>query len=297
MTLYTQASSNIRKTWILITVFLLLIIGLGWVFSYVFNAPWILILAAVFSISWTLVSYWRSDRMILSLSHAHLLKKEDDLQLYRIVENLAITAGLPVPKIYIIDDEASNAFATGRDPQHGVICVTKGLLNKLDKPEIEGVIAHEMSHIGNRDTLLSSIVVVLVGIVALLSRWFLRGIYLGGERDNNNGNFGILIFLIGAIMALVAPLAATLLQLSISRKREFLADASGALLTRYPEGLAKALEKISQDTHVLREASDATSSLFIIDPLRKKRKSWFARLWMTHPPVEERIKALREMEK
>jgi len=298
MTLYTQADSNIRKTWLLISIFLLLIIGLGWVFSYIFNTAWILILAVVFSISWSLTSYWKSDSIILSLSRAHPLKKEENLQLYRIVENLAITAGLPMPHLYIIDDESPNAFATGRDPQHSIICVTRGLLDKLDKPELQGVIAHEMSHIGNRDILLSSVVVVLVGVVALLSRWFLRGLYFGGEsRDNDGGNLGLIMMIIGLVLALVAPLAAVLLQLSISRKREFLADASGALLTRYPEGLAKALEKISQDVHPLREASDATSSLFIIDPFRKKRKRWFARLWMTHPPVEERIKALREMGK
>ena len=233
MTLYTQADSNIRKTWILISGFLLLIIGLGWFFSYIFNAAWILILAVVLSISWSLVSYWKSDRIILSLSRAHPLKKEENLQLYRIVENLAITAGLPMPRLYIIDDESPNAFATGRDPQHSVICVTRGLLNKLDKPELEGVIAHEMAHIGNRDILLSSVVVVLVGVVALLSRWFLRGLYFeGGSRDNDNGNLGLIMTIIGLLLALVAPLAAVLLQLAISRKREFLADASGALLTR-----------------------------------------------------------------
>lgn len=298
MTLYTQADSNIRKTWVLISVFLLLIIGLGWIFSYIFNAAWILVVAVVFSVSWSFISYWKSGQMILSLSRAHPLKKEDNLQLYRIVENLAITAGLPMPHLYIIDDESPNAFATGRDPQHSVICVTRGLLEKLDKPELEGVIAHEMSHIGNRDILLSSVVVALVGIIALLSRWFFQGLYFGGERsDNDSGDLGLIIMIIGLVFALVAPLAAVLLQLSISRKREFLADASGALLTRYPEGLARALEKISQDMHPLREASDATSSLFIIDPFRRKRRKWFARLWMTHPPVEERIKALREMGK
>ncbi len=296
MTLYTQADSNVRKTWILIGVFLVLVICLGWVLSYVFSASWILPLAVIFSISWSFVSYWKSDSIILSLSHAHPIKREDNLQLYRIVENLAITAGLPMPKLYVINDESPNAFATGRDPQHSVVCVTQGLLNVLEKSELEGVIAHEMSHIGNRDILLSSVVVVLVGIVALLSRFFIRGSFFGGRsRNNDRGGLGLIVIIIGIVMSLLAPLAAMLLQLSISRKREFLADASGALLTRYPDGLARALAKISQDPHPLKTASNATRSLFISDPFRKKNEKWFTRLWMTHPPVEERIKNLQEM--
>lgn len=233
------------------------------------------------------------------MSRARLVTREQGRELYNIVENLCITAGLPVPKIYIIDDSAPNAFATGRNPEHAVIAVTTGILKKLDRSELEGVIAHELSHIGNRDILLSTVVVVLVGFVALASDWFLRWTWFGGgrKRDNEGGSQMQMIMLIVAIaLAILAPLAATLIQMTISRKREFLADASGALLTRYPEGLAKALEKISSDTEPLEVANKATAHLYIISPLKgKKAKSFMAKLFMTHPPIEERAKALRGM--
>jgi len=293
VTLYTQAESNIRKTWFLITVFLILIISLGWVFSYIFESPLILYIAVIVSIFWSFSSYWYSDKIVLSLTKSRPIKKEDNPELYRIVENLSITAGLPLPKIYIIDDVSPNAFATGRDAKHGVVCVTKGLLDKLEKSELEGVIAHELSHIGNRDILLSSVVVVLVGMIALLSDWLLRSLFWGRRNRDNKGNLGLIMLVVGIVGAIVAPLAATLLRLSISRKREFLADASGALLTRYPEGLARALEKISQDPNPLRSASNATSHLFISNPFRKKAIS---KLWMTHPSTDERVKILRQMD-
>ena len=293
MTLYTQVDSNVRKTWFLITVFLLMVISIGWVFSYIFESPLILYIAVIVSIFWSFSSYWYSDKIILSLTKSHLIKKGDNPELYRIVENLSIAAGLPMPKIYVINDVSPNAFATGRDAKHGVICVTQGLLDKLEKTELEGVIAHELSHIGNRDILLSSVVVVLVGMIALSSDWLLRSLFWGRRRKDSQGNLGLIMLVVGIAAAILAPLAATLLKLSISRKREFLADASGALLTRYPEGLARALEKISQDPNPLRVASNATSHLFISNPFRKKVVS---KLWMTHPSVEERVKALRQMD-
>jgi len=297
MTLYTQAGVNIRKSWFLMTGFLIFIILLGWFFSYLFNEQWILILAVVFAVFQSFLSYWNADKIILSLSQARgPIKKEDNPELYRIVENLSITAGLPLPKIYIIDDISPNAFATGRDPQHAVVCITRGLLDKLEKVELEGVISHELSHIGNRDILLCSVIVVLVGMISLLSHWLLRGMrFGGGRRRDDNDNLGFILLLIGLVVAILAPIAAVLMQLAISRKREFLADATGALLTRYPEGLARALEKIAGDPVPLITASQATAHLFIADPLKLKRTNWLTKLWLTHPPVEERIKILRQM--
>jgi heat shock protein HtpX len=293
MTLYSQAESNIRKTWFLITVFLVLVILVGWVLSYIFESPIILYLAVIISVTMSFSSYWHSDKIILSMTKSKPIEKQDHPELYRVVENLSITAGLPMPKVYIIDDPSPNAFATGRDPKHGVVCVTKGLLDKLEKTELEGVIAHELSHIGNRDILLGSVIVVLVGLIALLSDIAIRSLFFSRGRRDDKGNLGMIMLLIGVIAAILAPLAASLLRLAISRKREFLADASGALLTRYPEGLARALEKISQDPIPLKTASSATNHLFIASPLRGKKVS---KLWMTHPPIEERIRALRQMD-
>jgi heat shock protein HtpX len=293
MTLYSQAESNIRKTWFLITVFLVLVILVGWVLSYIFESPIILYLAVIISVAMSFSSYWHSDKIILSMTKSKPIEKQDHPELYRVVENLSITAGLPMPKVYIIDDPSPNAFATGRDPKHGVVCVTKGLLDKLEKTELEGVIAHELSHIGNRDILLGSVIVVLVGLIALLSDIAIRSLFFSRGRRDDKGNLGMIMLLIGVIAAILAPLAASLLRLAISRKREFLADASGALLTRYPEGLARALEKISQDPIPLKTASSAINHLFIASPLKGKKVS---KLWMTHPPIEERIRALRQMD-
>ncbi|MCD6569069.1 M48 family metalloprotease [bacterium] len=293
MTLYTLQEVNIRKTYLFLFIFLILVITLGWFLSYVFADNTILIAAVILSVFSALYSYWNSDKVILSLSGAKPATKDNFPELFRIVENLSITAGLPTPKIYVIEDTSPNAFATGRDPQHSAICVTTGLLRLLEKSELEGVIAHELSHIGNRDILLMSIVVILVGIVGLLSRWFISGVRW---RDNRRGEGGQILLLLGLIMIILAPLTATLLKLAISRKREFLADATGALLTRYPKGLARALEKISQYPYSMKNANTATAHLFIVNPFRgKERKSWLTRLFMTHPPVEERIKALRQM--
>jgi len=298
-TLYTHASQNIFKTWLLILVFSLLVIFLGWIFSYYWQSPAILIFATLFSILTASISYWGSDKIILATSHARLVTHEQNPDLYNIVENLSITAGLPAPKIYIIEDPAMNAFATGRNKENAMIVFTRGILNKLNKVELEGVAAHELSHIGNKDILLSGAVVVLVGLVSIASQMSLRMSFFGGRKrsdDNNNNQLGAILALISLIAAILAPIAATLLQLAISRKREFLADASGALLTRYPEGLASALEKISNDSNRLRFVNPSTAHLYIENPFKEKQKmSWFVKLFMTHPPAEERIKILREM--
>ena len=296
MTLYTQAESNIRKTWFLMTGFLIFIIFLGWLFSYLLENQIFLIIAFIFALFQSIFSYWYSDKIVLAISRARPIEKQDNPELYRLVENLCITAGLPLPKIYIIDEAQPNAFATGRDANHAVLAVTRGLLEKLERSELEGVIAHELSHIGNKDMLLQTIVVILVGVVAMLSNFFLRISYWGrGERRERDSG-GAILMIFGILAAILAPIAATLIQLAISRKREFLADASGALLTRYPEGLARALEKISADPNPLRTANNATSHLFIASPFRgKESQNWFTKLFSTHPPVEERIAALRGM--
>ncbi len=243
-------------------------------------------------------SYWYSDKIVLAMYRAKPIKHNQNPELYHVVENLCITAGLPVPKIYILPEMQPNAFATGRDKNHAVVAVTQGLLNRLDKNELQGVISHELSHIGNKDMLLATIVAILAGIVAMLANMFLRvSFWGGGRRDSDDNKAGALLMILGIVAAILAPIAATLVQLAISRKREFLADADSALLTRYPEGLARALEKISQDPTPMKITNDATSSLFIDSPYKGKQKiHWFAKLFSTHPPVEERIKALRDME-
>lgn len=286
--IYTSYDRNVRLTWAYITLFLVIVIGAGYVFSEALGSPGILPIAVVFSTFMSFGSYWFSDRIVLSMSGARPVTMEENAELYRIVENLAITAGLPIPRIYVIEDSAMNAFATGRDPEHGVICFTTGLLRRLDRTELEGVAAHELSHIGNRDTLISTVVVVLVGFVALLADWFRHAAWFGfGGRDNRNSHPAMII--LALVLSLLAPLAAMLIQLAISRKREYVADASGALLTRYPEGLASALRKISADPEPLEAANRATAHLFISNPFKGAKVS---KLFMTHPPVEERIKAL-----
>ena len=292
-TLYTQKDRNTRLTWIYITGFLVFVIGVGYVFAGAMNNSLILYIAVIFSIIMSFGSYWWSDKIVLAMSSAKEVKHDENPQIYHLVENLCITAGLPVPKIYIIEDTAMNAFATGRDPEHGVICLTTGIIQKLGKAELEGVIAHELSHIGNRDILLSTVVVVLVGFVTLLADWFRHWAFYRKRDSEGGGQLQLILFIAAIILSILAPLAAMLMQLAISRKREFLADADGALLTRYPEGLARALEKISADTEPLEAANRATAHLYIINPFKGKRIS---KLFMTHPPVEERIAALRGME-
>lgn len=296
--LYTQRSRNIGKTWILVTLFFVIVIGIGWIFSQAYQNPSILYFAVIFSIVMNVLAYWFSDKMVLRMAKATPVTRENAKELYNIVENLCITAGLPVPKVYIIHEPAPNAFVTGRDPKHAVIAVTEGLLERLDRSELEGVLSHELSHIGNRDMLVSTIVVVLVGFISILSDMFMRSMFWGGmRRRNNNDSGGGIMMILALIASILAPIAAVLMQLAISRKREFLADASGAILTRYPEGLANALRKISRDPTPLRAANNTTAHLFFDDPFDyegkpKQRTPWLHKLFMTHPPVEERVKAL-----
>jgi len=296
-TLYAQAESNVRKTWLLITVFLIFIIALGWLFSYLLESSLILIIAVIFSILMSFGSYWYSDRVVLAMTKARPIEKKDNPELYRVVENLCITAGLPVPKIFILPETQPNAFATGRDENHAVVAVTQGLLDKLERVEFEGVIAHELSHIKNKDMLLQTVIVVLAGVIAIASNLFLRISFWGGmSKSRDRDSSGALLMALGLVAAILAPIAASIIRLAISRKREFLADASGALLTRYPEGLARALEKISADQTPMRRAGNSTAHLFISSPFKgKQKRSWFTKLFLTHPPVEERIKALRGM--
>lgn len=301
-TLYTHSDANKRKTWFLMTGFFIFIIIIGYIFSYSMDSPIILILAVVLSSVSSFVSYWWSDKMVLAMSSAKHVQREENRELYRLVENLCITAGLPLPKIYIINDTAPNAFATGRDPEHAVVAVTRGLLQKLERSELEGVIAHELSHVGNRDILLSTIVTVLVGVVVLLADWFRRWTFWGGGRRDNklDGRLQLIIFVVAIVFSILAPIFAYMMQFMISRKREFAADADGALLTRYPEGLARALEKISGDTEKLEVANRATAHMYIASPFKKdaigRKPGFFAKAFMTHPPVEERIAALRGMD-
>jgi len=278
----------------LISIFLILIIGIGWALSYIYNDYFILVIAVFVAVIQSWVSYFYSDKIVLAMSKAHgPIKKKDNPELYRIVENLSIASGLPMPKVYIISDSAPNAFATGRNPDHAVIAVTTGLLDKLEKVELEGVIAHEMSHIGNYDILLQTVVVTLVGAIVLASDFLLRSMFFR-RRDSRGGGA---LALIGLALLILSPIFAKLLQLSISRRREYLADASGALLTRYPEGLARALEKISADREILEASNRATAHLYIVNPLKKQAQgsSRMSELFSTHPPIQKRVEKLREM--
>jgi heat shock protein HtpX len=287
-TIYTQQAKNTRRTWYLMTLFLVIIITLGYFISYYYDNPGILYFAVAFSVIMNITSYWWSDKIVLAMSGAKEAKHDEYMDLYHIVENLSITAGLPMPKIYVINDISPNAFATGRNKDHAVVAVTTGLLQILNKVELEGVIAHELSHIGNKDILLSTVIVVLVGFVSILANIFMRG-GMGRSRDDNKG--GNILVIIGIIFVILSPIFAKLIQLAISRKREFLADASGVLLTRYPDGLAGALQKISNANIPLKTANNATAHLFIANPFGGAANK-ISGLFSTHPPVEERIKAL-----
>ena len=301
-TTWDHVSGNVFKTWVIMFFFSLFAVGviyvLGRGFGYDSSGGLGLVgIALIITGLMNFASYYWSDKIVLGISGAKPIKKEDNPTVFRTVENLCIAAGLPLPKIYTLEDSAPNAFATGRDPKHAAICFTTGILQKLTKQELEGVTAHELSHVGNRDTLLLSVVSILVGTIALLSDWFLRSMWYGGrrgDRDNKNGTIFIVLALVAAILA---PIVATLIQLAVSRRREFLADASGVLLTRYPEGLAGALLKISGDREPLEAANRGTAHLYIVNPLKGSQAiGWLAGLFNTHPPIEARVKALREME-
>lgn len=352
MSIYTHQDSNIRKTWFLMAIFFAVVIGTGWFFSYLYNNSAILFFAVIFSVVMNIGAYWYSDKIVLGMYRAKPVTRDGTVgdgadagsgaaktvaanprarELFNIVENLAITAGLPMPKLYIIEEQQPNAFATGRNKEHAALAVTTGLLQILDRSELEGVIAHELAHIGNRDMLVSTVVVVLVGFVTLLSDFFLRSMMFGGHGfggagggggggngGSNRGNAAGVLMLIGIVLAILSPIIALIIQLAISRKREFLADASGALLTRYPEGLASALEKISAAgaaSGPMRRANNATAHLFISNPFgigahanahadahdhsghdasaSRRQPGGLSKLFMTHPPLEERVKALR----
>jgi heat shock protein HtpX len=300
-TIYTHISENKWRSVLTMTVFVAIVIGIGYVFGVALDLPWLLPLAIFIAVAQSFSAYWWSDKVALAISGAHEVDKAAAPELYRLVENISITGGLPMPRVYVIDDPSPNAFATGRDPQHAAVAVTTGLLAKLDKAELEGVLAHEFSHIGNYDIRLSSIIVILVGFVVLMSDFFLRYTFWGGgrSRDNNDsGQTGAILMIVGIVLALLSPLIAMLLQLAISRKRELLADADGVLLTRNPNGLADALQKITSDPRPLRSANKATAHLFIASPLRDaegKKRGFMAGLFNTHPDPAERIKRLREM--
>lgn len=295
MNLYEQRSSNIRRTWALVLGFLVVVIAVGYAISWYYGNPGILYIAVVIAVATNFYAYWASDKLVLSLNHARPASREEFFDFYTVTENLAITAGLPQPKLYVIDDPAPNAFATGRDETHAVMCATTGLLTMMTRSELEGVIAHELSHVKNRDILLMTIAVVLAGFAAIVANIFLRMSFWGGGRSNDREGGNALMMILAVAGIVLAPVAAKLIELSISRRREYLADASGALLTRYPEGLASALGKIGGYTAPMRDANLATAHLFIGDPFGAKSggsSGWIERLFSTHPPIPDRIKAL-----
>lgn len=296
-TLYTHQGSNVRKTWLLMAVFFAVVIAIGYGVAWYLGNPFILYIAIGIAVAMNITSYWFSDKLVVSMTGAKPASREAHRELWNVVENLAITAGLPMPKVYIVEDPSPNAFATGRDPEHAVVAVTTGLLRILDRTELEGVLAHELSHVGNRDMLVSTVAVVLAGFVAIVADLLMRSMMFGGgDRDNKAG---VLFLVLGIIGIILAPIAAQMIQLAISRKREYLADASGALLTRYPEGLASALEKISANSVPMQRANNATAHLFIADPFGKGKKGIgqkISSLFQTHPPAEDRIRILRDMD-
>ncbi|QQG43829.1 MAG: M48 family metallopeptidase [Candidatus Roizmanbacteria bacterium] len=297
MTVYNQISTNKLKTYLIIFIFILLMSGFFFIIGKFFQNPGLYFAIGIsFSLISSLGSYFYSDKIVLFTTGAKPASKKEHFNFYTVTENLAIATGMPMPKLYVMDDQSMNAFATGRDPKHAVVAATTGLLERLDRAELEGVIAHELSHIKNYDILLASIVAVLVGTIALVSDWIMRSLWWRGNDDRRE-NRSPLLFVLLIIALILTPIVATLIQLTVSRKREFLADATGALITRYPEGLARALEKISGDRHVSTHATSSTAHLFIANPFKKGKGtgSWLASLFSTHPPVEERIRILRNL--
>ena len=296
LSIYDAAAANRWRTLALIAVFTALIAILGYFVGEYFSPGGgiaALPFAFTLAVGSSLVSYFAGDKLILAQSQARELAANEEPQLHNVVETLAIGLGIPMPRLFLIDDSAPNAFATGRDPKHASVVVTRGLLDKMDRTELEGVIAHELSHVGNRDIRVMLLVTVLVGTVALLADWMWRSMFWGrGRRDRSGGN--AIIMVVAVALAVLTPIIATLIQLAVSRQREYLADASGALLTRYPPGLASALRKIAADPEPLEVANKATAALYIANPL-KDAPAFFDHLFDTHPPIEERIRRLEAM--
>jgi heat shock protein HtpX len=306
--LYERIASNVRRTWLLIGLFVVFIALIGWFFGALTGYGfWGLGIAMFIAIAMTWGSYFSSDKIALAMSRAKPADPNEYRQLHNIIEGLSIAAGLPKPRVYVVEDQAPNAFATGRNPEHAAIAVTTGLLERMDRSELEGVIAHELSHVANRDTLVMTIAVTLVGVVVLLADWMLRAMWWGGGgRDSDRGGgLGAPIAIIGLILLVLSPLFAQMLQFAISRRREFLADVDGVNLTRYPEGLIRALEKLRDDQTVVRTASRATAHLWIESPIQrdahaetkktKKSGAFLNKMFNTHPPLEERIEVLRSL--
>lgn len=294
-TLYTHQGENVRKTWMLMTVFLVLVMAVGYAVSWYMGSSAFLYIAIIFALLMNVGSYWFSDKIVLSMTGAREATHAEFPDLFNVVENLSITAGLPMPKVFVVDDPAPNAFATGRDPEHAVVAATTGLLSMLSRTELEGVMAHELSHVGNRDMLVMTVAVVLAGFLAMLADFLSRAMIHGGGGDRQKSPIFLIIGIAGIILV---PIAAQLIKLAISRKREYLADSSGALLTRYPEGLASALEKISSYGRPMQRVSHATAHLFISDPYGGGEKTMGQKiggLFQTHPPAEDRIRILRDM--
>jgi heat shock protein HtpX len=297
--LYDQLENNVRRSWFLLTGFIIVVLAAGYGFGYLFGSgPFGLIAAAIIAVilSWT--SYRNGDKVVLRLSRAREVTPQEEPRLHNIVEGLAIAAGIPKPRVYVVEDPAPNAFATGRDPAHSSIAVTRGLLDKMNRVELEGVIAHELSHVKNRDTLVMAITVTLVGVLVLLADWTLRSFFWGvGRRDDRDGGGGAILVVVGLVAAIFMPIMAQIMQLAVSRRREFYADVSGVQLTRYPPGLISALEKLKADRTVVHTAVRATESLWIESPLQQEKgfMGSLNRLFDTHPPLDERIKVLREL--
>ena len=287
--MYEQIASNKRRSIFLLFGFLLVLGGLAYVISLATGQPDALFVVGLFSLFYAAFSYFAGSKMALAVNAAKRIEKRDNPRLWRTVENLSIADGLPMPKVYIMDDPAPNAFATGRDPNHSVVCATTGLLDIMDDTELEGVIAHELGHVKNYDIRVNTLAFALVGIVSLIADFFLRWTFWGGDDNDNRNQLAMVLAIVAAILA---PLAATLLQLALSRRREYLADATGALTTRYPEGLATALEKIGKSGSTLRRQNTSTAHMFFVNPLKGHS---LLNLFSTHPPVADRVKALREM--
>lgn len=288
--MYEQISSNKRRTFVLLFAFLILLWAVAFVISQATGHPGLLFFIGIFSLSYAVFSYFAGSKMALAVNGAKEITKKDNPRLWRTVENLSITDGLPMPKVYIMDDPAPNAFATGRDPDHSVVCATSGLLEIMSDTELEGVIAHELGHVKNYDIRVNTLAFALVGVISMIADFFWHITFWGGDRDRENNNQAMQVLAIVAVI--IAPIAATLLQLAISRRREYLADATGALTTRYPEGLADALEKIQQTGSITRKQNTSTAHMFFANPLRGHSA---LNLFSTHPPIEARINALREM--